>query len=128
MRRLNSEARIIKELNHGCLTMRVRPYYLHQMDVAEGCEHLRTPLQTGLEIIEQLRGWTSGLAVPHLAVDLPGGGGKVTLQADPVLTREPGRTTLKSYRGQTYAYPEPEEKDCGCPYDAVWTRRRAVRG
>jgi lysine 2,3-aminomutase len=56
--------------------MRVRPYYLHQRDVAEGCEHLRTPIAQGLEILQQLRGWTTGLAVPHLAVDLPGGGGR----------------------------------------------------
>ena len=68
--------------------MRVRPYYLHQMDVAEGLEHLRTPMRAGVEILEQLRGFTTGLAVPHLAVDLPGGGGKVTLQPDYVVERD----------------------------------------
>src|SRR5438445_540859 len=73
MRRVNSSARAIKDLMQKCLTMRVRPYYLHQMDVAEGLEHLRTPLSRGVEILRELRGWTSGLAVPHLAVDLPGG-------------------------------------------------------
>src|SRR2546421_7405516 len=72
MRRVNSSARAIKDLMQKCLTMRVRPYYLHQMDVAEGLEHLRTPLARGIEILRELRGWTSGLAVPHLAVDLPG--------------------------------------------------------
>jgi lysine 2,3-aminomutase len=123
MRRLNSDARIIKELNHACLRMRVRPYYLHQMDVAEGCEHLRTPIARGLEIIQQLRGWTSGLAVPHLAVDLPGGGGKVTIQPEYVLERQEKQTLFKNYRGKTYAYPEPEEQDCTCPYDEVWTQR-----
>ncbi len=123
MRRLNSDARVIMELNHACLRMRVRPYYLHQMDLAEGCEHLRTPLARGVEILEQLRGWTTGLAVPHLAVDLPGGGGKVTLQPDYVLERGPGATTLRSYRGAPYVYPEPEETDCSCPYQDVWSRR-----
>ncbi len=123
MRRLNSEARIIKELNHACLRMRVRPYYLHQMDVAEGCEHLRTPIARGLEIIEQLRGWTTGMAVPHLAVDLPGGGGKVTIQPEYVVERQVGQTLFRNYRGQGYSYPEPEETDCACPYDAVWTNR-----
>lgn len=123
MRRLNSDARIIKELNHSCLKMRVRPYYLHQMDVAEGCEHLRTPIAKGLEIIEQLRGWTSGLAVPHLAVDLPGGGGKVTVQPQYATEFGPSHTQFRNYRGQAYAYPEPEEQDCSCPYDEVWTRR-----
>lgn len=123
MRRLNSDARIIKELNHACLKMRVRPYYLHQMDVAEGCEHLRTPIEKGLEILQQLRGWTTGLAVPHLAVDLPGGGGKVTLQPDYVLERGATETVFKNYRGERFAYPEPQETDCTCPYDEVWTRR-----
>jgi len=123
MRRLNSEARIIKELNHACLRMRVRPYYLHQMDVAEGCEHLRTPIARGLEIIEQLRGWTTGLAVPHLAVDLPGGGGKVTIQPEYLMERQATQTLFRNYRGQTYAYPEPEETDCSCPYDSVWAHR-----
>jgi lysine 2,3-aminomutase len=121
MRQLNSDARIIRELSHGCLKMRVRPYYLHQMDVAEGLEHLRTPLSKGLEIIAALRGHTSGLAVPHLAVDLPGGGGKVTLQPDYVLERGERQTLFRNYKGETYAYPEPEQTDCTCPYDEVWT-------
>lgn len=123
MRRLNSDARIIKELNHACLKMRVRPYYLHQMDVAEGCEHLRTPVEKGLEILRRLRGWTSGLAVPHLAVDLPGGGGKVTLQPDYVVERKADETIFHNYRGERFSYPEPTERDCACPYDEVWTRR-----
>jgi lysine 2,3-aminomutase len=123
MRRLNSDARIIRELNHECLKMRVRPYYLHQMDVAQGLEHLRTPIAKGVEILDALRGWTSGLAVPHLAVDLPGGGGKVTLQPDYVVERRARETILRNYRGEHIAYPEPEQTDCSCPYDAVWTSR-----
>ncbi len=122
MRRLNSSARIIRELSHKSLQMRVRPYYLHQMDVAQGLEHLRTPFAAGLEILEQLRGHTTGLAVPHLAVDLPGGGGKVTLQPDYVVERGEKETVLRNYKHQRYVYPEPEEKDCSCPYDEVWTR------
>lgn len=120
MRRLNSSARIIKELSHACLKMRVRPYYLHQMDLAEGCEHLRTPLSRGVEILDALRGHTTGLAVPHLAVDLPDGGGKVTLQPDYVLDRSEAGTALRSYDGKRYFYPEPEETDCSCPYEEVW--------
>lgn len=123
MRRINSDARIIKELNHALLRARVRPYYLHQMDVAEGCEHLRTPLAKGLEILEQLRGHTTGLAVPHLAVDLPGGGGKVTLQPEYVTGRGAGETVFRNFKGERYAYPEPEETDCSCPYDEVWRAR-----
>jgi lysine 2,3-aminomutase len=123
MRRVNSSARIIKELNHACLRMRVRPYYLHQMDVAEGLEHLRTPLSAGVEILEQLRGHTTGLAVPHLAVDLPGGGGKVTVQPDYVQARHAHETVFRNYKGEPYAYPEPAETDCSCPYDEVWRAR-----
>src|SRR6266568_2836036 len=82
LRRVNSSARNIGGLNRRLLSWRVRPYYLHQGDVVEGTAHLRTPLACGVQILEQLRGHTSGLAVPHLAVDLPGGGGKVTLQPE----------------------------------------------
>jgi len=124
MRRLNSDARIIKELNHACLRMRVRPYYLHQMDVAEGCEHLRTPIEKGVEILNQLRGFTTGLAVPHLAVDLPGGGGKVTLQPEYVVEKTAEQTVFRNYKGERYAYPEPKETDCSCPYEDVWKSAR----
>jgi lysine 2,3-aminomutase len=120
MRRVNSSVRAIKDLMQKCLTMRVRPYYLHQMDVAEGLEHLRTPIAKGVEIIGALRGFTSGLAVPHLAVDLPGGGGKVTLQPDYVVERCAGETILRNYRGEPYSYPEPAETDCSVPYDEVF--------
>jgi lysine 2,3-aminomutase len=120
MRRLNSSATAIKDLMQKCLTMRVRPYYLHQMDVAEGLEHLRTPIQTGVEILRELRGWTSGLAVPHLAVDLPGGGGKVTLQPDYVVSRRENETVLRNYLGERYVYPEPRETDCTVPYDEIF--------
>lgn len=126
MRRVNSNARIITELSHECLKMRVRPYYLHQMDLAEGLEHLRTPIDKGIEILEALRGHTSGLAVPHLAVDPPSGGGKVTLQPNYVIERRSDHTLFRSYRGGKYTYPEPEETDCTCPYDEVWqVARRA---
>lgn len=128
MRQLNSDARIIKELSHLLLRSRVRPYYLHQMDVAEGCEHLRTPIAKGLEILQQLRGHTTGLAVPHLAVDLPGGGGKVTLQPDYVVERGEKETVFRNYKGERYAYPEPEETDCACPYDETWRARAQEYG
>lgn len=123
MRRVNSDARIIKELSHALLRARVRPYYLHQMDVAQGLEHLRTPISKGVEILEALRGHTTGLAVPHLAIDLPGGGGKVTLQPEYRVESSPTRTVFRNYKGESYAYPEPEETDCSCPYDEVWQRR-----
>jgi len=120
LRRVNSSVTAIRDLMQKCLAMRVRPYYLHQMDVAEGLEHLRTPLAKGVEILQGLRGWTSGLAVPHFAVDLPGGGGKVTLQPDYVVERTGTHTVLRNYQGEPYRYPEPRETDCSVPYDEVY--------
>ena len=125
LRRVNSSARTLQELFERLLTWRVRPYYLHQGDVAQGTAHLRTPLATGVEILRQLRGRTSGLAIPHLAVDLPGGGGKVTLAPDWRLGRSaapdgPAGTWFESYRGERYLYPDAPEADASCPYDEVW--------
>jgi lysine 2,3-aminomutase len=138
LRGVNSTARTIADLNQRLLAWRVRPYYLHQGDLAEGTGHLRTPLRTGLEILERLRGHTSGLAVPHLAVDLPGGAGKVTLQpgwlvgpGDPAVPPAastgsaalPGQASghwIRSWRGRPVFYPEPVEVDCTCPYDEVF--------
>jgi lysine 2,3-aminomutase len=125
LRRVNSSARTLQELFERLLAWRVRPYYLHQGDVAEGTAHLRTPLATGVEILRQLRGRTSGLAIPQLAVDLPGGGGKVTLAPDWRLERSaagvgPAGTWFESYRGERYLYPDAPEADCSCPYDEVW--------
>ena len=133
LRRVNSSARTIADLNHRLLRWRVRPYYLHQGDLAEGTGHLRTPLACGIGILERLRGHTSGLAVPHLAVDLPGGGGKVTVQPEYRLDRAsgcaspppgevggPAGTWFRNYRGERYFYPDPPETDCSCPYDEVF--------
>jgi lysine 2,3-aminomutase len=136
LRRVNSSARTIADLNHRLLRWRVRPYYLHQGDLAEGTAHLRTPLACGIGILEALRGHTSGLAVPHLAVDLPGGGGKVTLQPEYRLERAPlgepiaaprgepapgpAGAWFRNYRGETYFYPDPPQADCSCPYDEVF--------
>jgi lysine 2,3-aminomutase len=115
LRRVNSSARLLLDLNHRLLRLRVRPYYLHQCDVAEGLEQLRTPLEKGIEILEAMRGHTSGLAVPHFAVDLPGGGGKVTLQPSYLVDRAEDAWTFRNYRGERYSYPEPEQRDCSCP-------------
>jgi lysine 2,3-aminomutase len=120
LRRVNSSARILTDLSHRLLERRVRPYYLHQMDVARGLEHLRTPIQAGIDIVHAMRGWTTGLAVPHLAVDLPGGGGKVTLNPDYLVERRETETIFRNWQGQEFAYPEPEETDLTCPYEEVY--------
>jgi lysine 2,3-aminomutase len=124
LRGVNSSARLLTELNERLLGFRVRPYYLHQGDLAEGTGHLRTPLEAGIAILEAMRGRTSGLAIPHLAVDLPGGGGKVTLQPDYRLgAGEHGAARgqwLRNGRGERYFYPEPRDADCTCAYEAVY--------
>ena len=107
LRGVNSSARILKDLFERLLEWRVRPYYLHQGDLAEGTGHLRTPLDAGVAILEALRGHTSGLAIPHLAVDLPGGGGKVTLQPDYVVGRGGPRPPAAERRGRAVPVPGP---------------------
>jgi lysine 2,3-aminomutase len=120
LRRVNSSARTLVALNERLLTWRVRPYYLHQGDVAEGTAHLRTSLEVGVRILREMRGRTSGLAIPHLAVDLPGGGGKVTIAPDWREGRESGGTRFRNWAGDGYLYPDPPESDASCPYDEVW--------
>ena len=123
LRRVNSSARLLLDLNHRLLRLRVRPYYLHQCDVAEGLEQFRTPLSKGIEIIEAMRGHTTGLAVPHFAVDLPGGGGKVTLQPQYLVEKGENAWTFRNFKHQEYAYPEPTDRDCACPWEETYFAR-----
>ncbi|MEM7676192.1 MAG: lysine 2,3-aminomutase, partial [Myxococcota bacterium] len=88
---------------------RVTPYYIHQCDLAEGIEHFRTPLARGLSIIEGLRGHVSGLAVPQLCVDVPGGLGKVTLVPEWIVGREGRTTSFRTYTGQVGEYIDPTD-------------------
>jgi lysine 2,3-aminomutase len=104
---INDNPETIKALNHRLLMMRVRPYYLFQCDLSEGLSHFRTPIEKGIEIIESLRGWTSGMAVPHFVVDLPGGGGKVPLIPDYVVEHQDKDWTFRNFRNQHYKYREP---------------------
>ncbi len=120
LRGVNSSARILRDLFERLLTFRVRPYYLHQGDAAEGTGHLRTPLEAGMAIVDELRGTTSGLAIPHLAVDLPGGGGKVTLSPSPLAGEDARGTWLRGSRGERHLYPEALGRDCSCAYEAVY--------
>ena len=103
---VNDDAKTVMELNHKLLMMRVRPYYMFQADLAQGISHFRTPIQTGLDIIQSLRGWTSGMAVPHFVVDGPGGGGKIPLIPNYVVSRDDKEWVFKNYKGNLYKYPE----------------------
>jgi len=100
-------------LCHGLLRSKIRPYYLFQADEVEGTEHLRTSLEKGLKIIEGMRGHTSGLAIPTYVVDLPGGGGKVPLQINYVVSRSDGEATFRNYLGKTYRYHDPKPSAAG---------------
>ena len=82
LRGINSDAAIMKKLMHKLLAIRVRPYYIYQCDLAEGIEHFRTSVSKGFEIMEHLRGHTSGLALPTFVIDAPGGGGKNSYHAE----------------------------------------------
>jgi lysine 2,3-aminomutase len=104
---VNDSVEIVKELNHKLLMMRVRPYYIFQCDMSQGISHFRTPIEKGLEIIEGLRGWTSGMAVPHFVVDAPGGGGKIPLLPNYLVKHEGKTWTLRNYKKKEYTYEEP---------------------
>jgi lysine 2,3-aminomutase len=104
---VNDDPMIVKELNHKLLMMRVRPYYIFQCDMAQGISHFRTPVSKGLEIIEKLRGWTSGMAVPHYVIDGPGGGGKIPLLPNYVVKHEGKKWIVRNYKNEEFTYLEP---------------------
>jgi lysine 2,3-aminomutase len=107
LRGVNDDATVMKSLLHKLLMCRVRPYYLYQCDLIQGSSHLRTSISEGVEIIEQLRGHTTGYAVPQFVIDGPGGGGKIPVNPDYVLLRDEQRVLLRNYEGKTFEYPEP---------------------
>jgi len=102
---INNDAEVLKELFHKLLMCRVRPYYLYQCDLIKGSGHLRTTIQEGLEIMDKLRGHTTGYAVPQYVVDGPGGGGKIPLNPDYIVAQTGDRYVLRNYRGDIYEYP-----------------------
>jgi len=104
---VNDDAEVLKKLFQGLLKLRVRPYYLYQCDPVVGTGHLRTSVHTGMELMRQLRGFTTGYAVPTYVVDAPGGGGKVPIQADTVVSYEDGTVVLRNWEGKNYTYVDP---------------------
>jgi len=104
---VNDNLETMKALLHKLLRCRVRPYYLYQMDLILGSSHLRVPVAKGLEIMQGLRGHTTGYAVPQYVIDAPGGGGKVPINPDYVLQRNEERVIIRNYEGKVFEYPEP---------------------
>jgi lysine 2,3-aminomutase len=108
---VNDSVNIQRELVHELVKMRVRPYYLYQCDLIEGAGHLRTSVARGLEIMEGLRGHTSGYAVPLYMIDAPGGGGKIPVMPNYVVAQAPGKIVLRNYEGFMTTYTEPLDYD-----------------
>jgi lysine 2,3-aminomutase len=107
---INDDVRTMTELCHGLLRIKVRPYYLFQCDEVQGTEHLRTPVETGIKIIEGMRGHTSGLAIPTFVIDLVDGGGKVPLQPNYLLVQRKDELLLRNYEGNVYRYRNPNHQ------------------
>jgi len=116
---INDCNNLMKNLVHQLVKIRVRPYYIYQCDLSMGIEHFRTPVSKGIEIIENLRGHTSGYAVPTFVVDAPGGGGKISVMPSYLISHSPERVVLRNFEGVITTYTQPVnyvEAECTCEY------------
>lgn len=113
---VNDCVHVMKKLVHELVKIRVRPYYIYQCDLSLGLSHFRTPVSKGIEIIEALRGHTSGFAVPTFVVDAPGGGGKTPVMPNYIISQAPHKVVLRNFEGVITTYTEPEhyEETCNC--------------
>lgn len=116
LRGINDCVHTMKNLVHKLVKNRVRPYYIYQCDLSMGLEHFRTPVSKGIEIIENLRGHTSGYAVPTFVVDAPGGGGKTPVMPTYIISQSPGKVVLRNFEGVITTYTEPTDykNECTC--------------
>jgi lysine 2,3-aminomutase len=106
LKHVNDDPEIMRAQMQKLLMCRVKPYYLYQCDLIAGSAHLRASVRRGLEIMEQLRGHTTGYAVPTYVIDAPGGGGKVPVSPEYVLSRNADRVVIRNYEGKIFEYPE----------------------
>lgn len=118
LRGVNDCIHIMKQLVQDLVYLRVRPYYIYQCDLSQGIEHFRTPVSKGIEIIEGLRGHTSGFAVPTFVVDAPGGGGKIPVMPNYLISQGPERVVLRNFEGKIATYYEPDHYEDACDCDA----------
>jgi len=114
---VNDDVDVMRELMQRLLAARVRPYYIYMCDNVAGVEHFKTTIEKGLEIYEGLRGWTSGLAVPQLVVDAPGGGGKIPLLPEYVVRLTDDEIVIRNFKGEQYVWKQPH----GTPEEAAAT-------
>jgi lysine 2,3-aminomutase len=120
LRGVNDCPHIMKRLMQVLLTIRVRPYYVYQCDMSQGIEHFRTPVAKGLEIIENLRGHTTGLAVPTFVIDAPGGGGKVPILPQYLISMSEEKAIVRNFEGRICAYSQPEGYHSRCPGNCTY--------
>jgi len=125
MKGVNDDADVMLELHRKLLKMRVKPYYLYQADLTKGTNHFRTPVRVGLEIMDKMRGHTSGLALPYYVIDAPGGGGKIPILPQYVLGRNGNDILLRNYKYEIYTYPDVEEETV--KQDTVETKYKRKR-
>ncbi len=109
LRGVNDDVHVMRNLMHHLVKNRVRPYYIYQCDLSLGIEHFRTPVSKGIELIEGLRGHTSGYAVPTFVIDAPGGGGKTPVMPQYVISQTPDKVILRNYEGVITTYTEPTQ-------------------
>lgn len=109
LRGVNDHPGVMKNLMHLLLKNRVRPYYIYQCDLSKGISHFRTPVSVGIQIMESLRGHTTGMALPTFVVDAPGGGGKIPVMPNYLISQGHNRVILRNYEGLIVSYPEPED-------------------
>lgn len=109
LRGVNDNLETMRTLVHKLLRCRVRPYYIYQLDLIQGSSHLQVPVSKGLEIIEGLRGFTTGYAVPQYVIDAPGGGGKVPINPNYMIYHDKEKVVIRNYEGKVFEYPEPAE-------------------
>lgn len=116
LRGINDCTHVMKKLVHELVRIRVRPYYIYICDLSMGIGHFRTPVSKGIEIIESLRGHTSGYAVPTFVVDAPGGGGKIPVMPTYLISQGPNRVVLRNFEGVVTTYTEPDsyKDECYC--------------
>ncbi len=119
LRGVNDCPTVMKRLMHKLVMNRVRPYYIYQCDLSEGIEHFRTKVSKGIEIMEHLRGHTSGYAVPTFVVDAPGGGGKIPVGPNYLISASDKKVVLRNYEGGIFSYPEPDVPPSKCPDHCV---------
>ncbi|MCB2295383.1 lysine 2,3-aminomutase [Clostridium algoriphilum] len=127
LRGVNDCTHIMMELVHELVKIRVRPYYIYQCDLSMGLEHFRTPVSKGIEIIEGLRGHTSGFCVPTFVVDAPGGGGKIPVMPGYIISQSPEKIVLRNFEGVITTYEQPTRYNSGCHCDVCEGKKKVHR-